>query len=1043
MQSKENEYLDTNSYKFYYYIKGVSNYPIYIYSDYGKRDINVIFNYPEIPDDVKEVTIEIYCDITPIGGNTYTLFRQLKLYRTQELTANLNYTTILQTLSLNSDMSDAMLLDAQKSISELETDLPYNINTTFIKPKVIYSSNGTLAIGQTTCDGSTLCNNRGGCFISNSFAFCKCKTGFTGKYCQISETNFKTWEIYSNNISKIADYNFYNFTGKNNIEQISDLAFKRVGLEFESSLLMYDDVSYFDRFEKFIGYILNNSNQAVVINKINENKETFVNIVNKMISLLAQTNSKNAYNNLDEKIKNSNGFIDINNPVYSIKFLNTSEYKANNLAYEFIPDAVSLLDNSTNHYNNTLRLLIQNNVQNSRIYEIPISAGVKNSKRLIQANDTTTATTTPLSPLKEVNSSYLNQTPYIILVNDPKALSLTQQQIDEFKTRYSNLKSLLKQINQLILQANLNNPIKLSQTNDIFNLTLDHFTKADFDKVDFKTYFSDRVLSNLTYVDPKQCIIENLSSIPNNTFYISFIFYDIPLFFNDYSLLNNSLSLSHSVELYDLNGNLLNITCKQSEIEHFISIYPGQTDFLRRFYMYPDKYQSNLAVYSSKYYMPYFIFANGCMDLMNPLSTQLDLYYRQYAINITKYSDEFFYINDSSDPIKNSTAYFKSIQGLNYIIASSTTTGEFAVFTYFDPLLGPLKNNYYLDYNEIFHCGENYRTNMCFITVLCLLGFNLVSLILLIALKSCFRKHSSSRAWIKQDQQALKKDNLIFNENRYSFINFENANFESQILYSKNKLFEDDNNKLSDEGNKNILIFENQLKRNNNKINNNNNGKKENEGENNFNRKDPEILSIVPKPDGERENINESEMENKNNESENLENNNPLSSGYAQIKIKDRKNKNGNLNPGLVVNNNHNKDDVENNIQELERAKNKKITFKEDKDGTTLLYKAYSNKNRLYSFFYFLIFRNIYSSFLLLSSPFSPKYKTYSKLVFLIYLNLLGVLLLFIFGPFDFYKIVSFFLHKFFSIIFYLYVSIFLLLSNYYFIIKSVLFIYQ
>ena len=137
VQSKENEAQANNRYRFYYYIRGVSQTPVDIGTQFGNPDINVIFEYTDIPEGVKEITIELFVEVIPEEAKSYTLFKQLKTFIESSEEAKLDFSNILQTLSITNNMNDDMLLDAQKSINRLETDLPNGLNPTYSKPKAI------------------------------------------------------------------------------------------------------------------------------------------------------------------------------------------------------------------------------------------------------------------------------------------------------------------------------------------------------------------------------------------------------------------------------------------------------------------------------------------------------------------------------------------------------------------------------------------------------------------------------------------------------------------------------------------------------------------------------------------------------------------------------------------------------------------------------------------------------------------------------------------------------------------------------------------
>ena len=95
IQSLENEYFVSNSYSFYYYIKGITLNPIYINGGgYGNREVNVVFEYLKIPENISIITIEIYCEVTPQLGNTYILFRELHIYKNLEFKDQFSYKKI-------------------------------------------------------------------------------------------------------------------------------------------------------------------------------------------------------------------------------------------------------------------------------------------------------------------------------------------------------------------------------------------------------------------------------------------------------------------------------------------------------------------------------------------------------------------------------------------------------------------------------------------------------------------------------------------------------------------------------------------------------------------------------------------------------------------------------------------------------------------------------------------------------------------------------------------------------------------------------------
>ena len=924
VQSRENENLITNYYRFTYNINGISPSPI-PFGNTGTRDVNVVFQYPDIPETTQEVLIEIFCEITPIAGDPYVIYKKIKVYKKIEFTGNFNYNNILQTLTINNGMSMDMILDAQKSLSKLETDLPYQLNTTSFKPSLSYNANGTINVLPPTCDENSYCNNRGFCYVVAAISYCKCKNGFKGKFCQISEINLKYLNEYSKNLSDVVYYKIYNNTNFTNSDAISKDLIENIYLEFDTNIKSSEEPGDLSIYIKTLNLLLNNTANGNVGEQIKLNQNYLVTMVNKMFDFVTSSLFKTKYNNL-------------NNQIISMGIKNDSLGKYTIRTVDLNP-------------NNTV-----------------------NSKNVTGGNGTSLKNRI----LKDFNYRYLQSnssnltvgdtTAFIIDVKDPKILTLNSTQVDFYKDKFNEIKILLDNVIKNLIKINPTNPVKFSQRNNMLNFTLDYFTISDFNNFDFSVYFKDRVDKNQTYFDAKKCIQENLNKLTKenlNYFYINYIFYDIPMYTLDPILSNNSLSLSHSLTLYDPSGKQVNLDNCSSEIVHYISLYPNQPDFIRRLLISPEKYEKNDEIYKSKKYMPFFIFPNGTIDHINTLNQQIDIYYRQYQVNINENTLNNFYTSTNSG---NLTSYFKYTLKNNYIVAGSRKSGEFAAFAYFDPSTGPMANNYYIDYNQIFRCSDNYKQNMCFILIIVLLAINFLCLTGFISLKTCFRRYKDDREWSKAEEEQLKKDNLIFGDNRFSFINFSDRNFDNTFYENKSNISKNKNGySLAEENNQNNVI-----------------------------------IPVVR------------ELENSNNKKNNIEGNviNPKKNSAGEdLEInKD----NDEENNKIIINENKkiSSNDEQYYIQELNKANDQKIDIvvKDEKyNSEENLGNGIKKYSKIYALFHFIVYRNFYMSFVLLTSPFSPKYKTYSKIVFLVYLELLTVVILFIFGPFDLiYKVIFF-----------------------------------
>ena len=257
---------------------------------------------------------------------------------------------------------------------------------------------------------------------------------------------------------------------------------------------------------------------------------------------------------------------------------------------------------------------------------------------------------------------------------------------------------------------------------------------------------------------------------------------------------------------------------------------------------------------------------------------------------------------------------------------------------------------------------------MCFILIIVLLAINFLCLTGFISLKTCFRRYKDDREWSKAEEEQLKKDNLIFGDNRFSFINFSDRNFDNTFYENKSNISKNKNGySLAEENNQNNVIIPvvRELENSNNKKNN------------------IEGNVINPK---------------KNSAGEDLENNTDNDEEKNKIIINENKKISSN--------------DEQYYIQELNKANDQKIDIvvKDEKyNSEENLGNGIKKYSKIYALFHFIVYRNFYMSFVLLTSPFSPKYKTYSKIVFLVYLELLTVVILFIFGPFDLiYKVIFF-----------------------------------
>jgi hypothetical protein len=845
VQSRENIRLAGTTYRFFYYIKGVSNLPVPIVTQNGNPDINVIFEYPNIPNSVLNVDIEVYVELISDKAKSYTIFKQLKLFRESSPQAQLNYKEILQTLSIVNNMNDDNILDAQKAINRLETDLPNTFNSNFTKP-ITVKEGSKIKLNKATCTDAEFCNGRGYCYNVEVLSYCTCFKDYTGRFCQLSKINANTLKEYQSKLNTITTYNLITNKNYNIPNAITNKEIEAINLGFTTENKVFEKLSDMNSYINIIDCLVRNSPQGNIAKVITINAKVVLDIPGKMIGYVQSTIYQTQYMNLKNQIKSTKKYTDTTGK-YTIRFL---------------PKIGSNIQTNNSIGNST--------INNST------SAGRKITRKDFRRN------------LQENEDD-----DFVITINDPSILSLTDEQNSEFKESYTKIYSQIDSLTKIFINGSIGKPIKINQANEMYNYTLDYFYTSEIEKLDFKNYFSDRVEKGQTYFDAKSCLLENSNLFATNDlnyFYMAYFFDETPFFNLNGDLLNRAVSLNSYMTLYDANANEIKLSCT-NPIKHYIAIYPQNQDFIDKFNLYPQKYQSLDPIYQLREYMPYYIFSNGTIDHKNSLDVQKDLYYKQYVVNVTDYRD----------PKSSDSENFKYIIDIKYIYAEIKRTGKFASFVYFNPLTGPMGNNYYMKYNQIFKCRENFTENPCFIWIIIFFAFNMLILLLIILLRNLIRKYYSANESSLDEEKLMDKDNSIFGSNRYSYWG-------------------------------NTGIVSNPI--NDSKIGENNMVLESNKNE----------AGDIPKRDGEVNPLND-------NDNENIA------------------------------------------VRSESDAKMQKVDIGNPNNE--------EYKGIFYSFVYFVIFRNIYSSFILLSSPFSPKYKTFSKITFLIYSLMLFTCIFFIFAPFD------------------------------------------
>jgi len=838
---------------------------------------------------------------------------------------------ISQLVSNNFDIANAKNNTITQNLFSNSTQ---NMQTSIFMPKV--NSNGTLeAASSIDCDDQ-YCNNKGYCVqISSYQRFCKCLPNYSGSNCQVSAENKQTFDNLANNITAIIKNQIKNNTFDNTLS-VKNNIFESLKLVSLSVSKMNPVTSQISDLVDSLGLLTQNKssslqNSILVVN----NNQTIFDTIDVLFQTSLFLSEKQKYENIESDFKsgkiNSTAVnvipIDMNKTnVTSFSGLYTNPKKRKLYLEETLSLSEFIISKSVNF----------------------AKENMKNNQRNLQANSSN----------------------YVLEVIDQKLLALTQDQYQEYKQIYEKIKNIFDFVNNAILTVNKRNSIEIYKFNNFYEYYIS--TIKDLNNYDFKKFFEQRQLKNLSYFDATACL-KNITSrkqtVTNydySTIYFIFFNYYYPLFNYDPKLQSNSISLSYFIKFYDANATEIIINDCIDNIIHYIPIYPNNLNFIKSYNLYPDKWYQTARTLPSKSYMPFFISTKGEIDTKNSLETQKNLYYRDYSINLTYY-DQYLSTYTSN---KNNKFQYTNRNG--YSIATTNSTGqEIALFAYYDPPTQKLTNTYFINYNEIFTNSKNYMSITNYILFALLFVF-VLSFILLVILKNVVRKFNNYYEWNNYEDRIREKDNIAFGTNRAGY--YENLNRGYDLNINENIKDKDSQCEKDDDGNNN----ENSIARNKFKK-----LKKEEDQENNEEEKDDSkrdegrvVIKDIEMIGMQRVNILEDE------EVENDDNNPNLHTAKLRVTTTNQlktENKNSS-----------NKKDNYSNIF----YKNKNL-----KDFNNI---KSNPRKRCYNIFYFICKRNIYVNLFTLSSPFDPKYKQICKFALFIFLQFLLTSVLFIFSQLNF-----------------------------------------
>jgi len=1018
IQARENEFYPTNTYQFYYYQKGVNNAPRKDIQS-NSRQVSFVFKENDFNSTLSPtITYQVYADVY-IKDSKITLTEEITLflstisfYNSTSYNSTQGYNPNQEIIKavpiISSTMSTSDTLTAATLISQLISDptiavqnKPNNstVNSTQAIQAVnkpIVSKDGKISLPPKIECNDEYCNNKGFCIqLSRDKRDCKCLPKFSGSNCQISQENKKVFDELSQNLTS-SMLNKLNMTKIDDSipasQAINQQNFQAINTLSTSISKMNPTTDIIQNLASSVKLSMPKIDNPEFAKEIVKSVTLIESICTTLFDTLAQLTQKLKYQKLEQDYKsgkidstkinvipvdftkdNVTGFYNQTKQNNAFNASANSTSSSNNPSQNLIPTS-NMIPTTTLTNNPTISSNIIPTTAISGITPTRQTTGPINSSTSTSGNSgtntstkTTTSTATSTTGNSPKNKRILQNSQntsnstdannFILQVNDNSVLSLPQDQINSLKSAYQSIMSNIQGLNLAMINANKPNALDYYGTGSYFEYYISSI--QDIKSYSFKNYFAKRIADNLSYFDALDClksfISSNSASNPYNfsTIYFVYYYFIYPIFNLDSDLSNKALSLSDSIKFFDANAKEIQINNCPIPIYHYLPIIPSSQnsqDFVNKLNLFPQKYYDVPQYNLNKSYMPYYIFQNGTVDNSNPTDYQKDIYYRQYALNFTSYDTiNGFYNNPNNQ--------FKYLTQNGYSVSTSKSTGEFTLFAYSDPVTTQLPYTYFMNYNQIFTIGENYRPNPSWYTVIFQLGFYIIALILTISLKNIFRKYNNNNDWNEYENSQMDKDNHIFGDNRYEFFGHRYSNYSTNIK-SDDKLESEVEQKMNNNSLSNNAMANNKLskKKKDEDLKDN----EENKGEEGkIVVKDFELdkkANVEGQDEGQDENSNKLKIESDKKNDEDFESKkNSNKTGYARI------------------NNNNSKHNRE-----------------------------YKTNKKIYNIFYFIGLRNIYANLILLSSPFSPKYKTLSKFAFFVWLEMLITVLLFVFWPFKF-----------------------------------------
>lgn len=729
---------------------------------------------------------------------------------TASLSNNTSEMTTEELISTTNLINNLGLTDAEVTSSNNSFNI--NINKTDFGTKLALNQDGTLNVLKKAQCNDLYCSNQGKCSYEHEFQvlpLCACNASYSGTFCEFKKENQNLLKNYTLNIMLALANKLFNETqasssgttvpnsANSNINNVlvTQSILNAIKSQLEIGVKVVDNIKDMEVFTNIVSNVLDSKSETTVQNIVNSSSsvvsmiQSFFSFSNTQVikakASISKKNSASTANANKRLIPLYHQSLDINN----YNFANKKNY-----------------NHTSNDSTNDKKLF--RNLQLGSISEAISSDNISPSSAASNSIAASSASNSSFSTSSSEAEEIYNKNKDLILSNEKaKALifKLVKSYINYFNIIYAKdmqINSTFAESSEYLKSLNISQ-FSLEQSNSDFDLLFSPI--LDIQSFDFNAFFSKRINNKLSYIDPQTCISKHLLSVPflisektsykiiNNVVFALYISFKNPMYTIDNGLIEKSVSLSHYLAVFDINGNELALKDCPSEILHYLVLFPRNNTFIQSFNVNPSKYavdpRSNVNSISQKYsasYMPVYIFPNGTIDKQNNLTTQLEKYYLTYKFQMTEYNVKNLTLpNHTLNMVKvfdqlDSRNQIKSINN-GYILASTRNLGEFAVMAVYDPPSEPDDKYYFLNNPKIFLLSENWRSNSCFYFLAILCGINYLFIVVLFIL-NCYNpsptKDDSDTPFalhlLKQEFETYEKDNNRFDSvfPRYNFYKY-------------------------------------------------------------------------------------------------------------------------------------------------------------------------------------------------------------------------------------------------------------------------------